>query len=342
MSDTAQVPSRPTLRQVAELAGVSLKTASRALNGDAHVREVTSLRVRSAAEQLGFRLNGLARELRQGARSTAVGLVIGDLANPFYSRLARGAEVALRARGLQLVTCSTDEDPALERSLVADLVQRRVRALLVVPASEDGAHLELERRHGTPVVLLDRRTGGTAADSIVLDNRRGAAAATEHLLAGGHRRIGLVGDFSRLSTHQERLAGFREALLAAGVAEWQRYVRAEAHDQESARRVALELLALDEPPTALFTTNNRTTAGALRALRSLPAGAPVPALVGFDDFDLADVLGISVVAHEPEEMGRLGAELALGRVEGRLPDEPSSLVLPTRLVPRGSGEVPAP
>ncbi|GAB7193012.1 LacI family DNA-binding transcriptional regulator [Kineococcus sp. NUM-3379] len=334
--------TRPTLRQVAELAGVSIKTASRALNGDAHVREVTSLRVRTAAEQLGFRLNGLARELRQGARSTMVGLVIGDLANPFYARIARGAELLLRQHDLQLVTCSSDEDPALERALAEGLVQRRARALLIVPASEDNAYLEVERQHGMPVVFLDRRPVGMSADSIVLDNRRGARTATEHLLGFGHRRIGLVGDFSRLSTHRERAAGFVEALRAAGIREWQRYLRSESHDEGSAEQLTRQLLELAEPPTALFTTNNRNTLGALRALQSLPPGVPRPALVGFDDFALADVLGVSVVAHEPEEMGRIGAEFALARAEGRLADEASSVVLPTRLVPRGSGEVPAP
>ncbi|GAA4976106.1 LacI family DNA-binding transcriptional regulator [Kineococcus glutinatus] len=333
---------RPTLRQVAELAGVSIKTASRALNGDAHVRDVTSTRVHAAADQLGFRLNGLARELRRGGRAASVGLVIGDLANPFYSRIARGAEQVLRGHGLQLVTCSTNEDAATERALTASLVQQRVRALLVVPTTEDSAHLADEQRHGMPVVCLDRRPVGAEIDSIVLDNRRGAVAAAEHLLRAGHRRIGLVGDFSRLSTHRERVAGFGEALRAAGIAEWQRHVRGDSHDEASAELITHQLLSLREPPTALFTTNNRNTVGALRALRSLGPAAPRPALVGFDDFALADVLGITVVAHEPEDMGRLGADLALARAEGTGPDGVRSLVLPTRLVARGSGEVPPP
>jgi LacI family transcriptional regulator len=331
-------PPRPTMRHVAERSGVSLKTASRALNGHRHVAEATAARVRLAAEQLGFRLNGIARELRSGATSSAVGLVIGDLANPFYAKIARGAERVLRGRGLQLITTSTDENPDLERALTGELVERRVRALLVVPSSTDHAYLEPESRHGLPVVFLDRPPVGVAADTILLDNRAGARTAIHHLVTAGHRRIGLIGDFSRLATHRERIAGFGDAMTAAGIPDWTRYVRSDSHDVESAEWLTRELLDLVEPPTALFTTNNRNTTGALRALRER---SRQPALVGFDDFDLADVLGVTVVAHDPVEMGRIAAELALARLDGAT--EPTrTVVLPTWLVARGSGEIPPP
>lgn len=325
---------RPTLRQVAARSGVSLKTASRALNGHPHVTPETLNKVRTAADELGFRLNGIARELRSGTAS--VGLVIGDVANPFYARIARGAERVLRARGLQLVTTSTDESPEVERAVAGELVERRVRALLVVPSSPDQAYLEAERRHGLPVVMLDRPPVGLDTDTIVLDDRNGARAAAEHLLAGGHRRVGLIGDFSRLSTHRERIAGFSDAMRAADVPDWERYVRSGSHDVESAEALTRELLALPEPPTALFATNNRNTTGVLHALRD--SGRRL-ALVGFDDFDLADLLGITVVAHDPVEMGRMAAEIALARLDGD-DGPPRTVVLPTWLVTRGSGEHP--
>lgn len=328
--------ARPTMRQVAARSGVSLKTASRALNGEPNVTPETRAKVQAAAEELGFRRNGIARELRSGAAS--VGLIIGDLANPFYARIARGAERVLRSRGLQLVTTSTDESAAVERAVAGELMEQRVRALLIVPSSPDQAYLEAERRHGLPVVFLDRPPVGVAADTILLDNRAGARAATEHLLAGGHRRIGLIGDFSRLATHRERIAGFSDAMTAAGVPDFQRYVRSDSHDVDSALRLTRELLSLPEPPTALFSTNNRNTTGVLPALRAAGTGQ---ALVGFDDFDLADLLGISVVAHDPVEMGRIAAETALSRLDGD-PAGPRTVVLPTWLVPRGSGERPPP
>lgn len=335
-SVAAAPPARPTLRQVAALSGVSLKTASRALNGHPHVTEQTATRVKDAAHQLGFRLNGIARELRSGATSTTVGLVIGDVANPFYSRIAAGAERALRARGLQLITASSDDDPDLEREITSSLLERRVRALLMVPCSGDHSYLEEERRHGTPIVCLDRPPQNLVADSILLDNRVGTRTAVEHLLSYGHRRIGLVGDLDRLPTHRERLAGFAEALLAAGIADWERWVRSGCHDVESAERAADDLLSETVAPTALFASNNRNTIGTLRALARHSERV---ALVGFDDFDLADVLGVTVMAHDPSEMGRLAVEVAWARLEGET-GPANHIVLPTTLIPRGSGEIP--
>jgi LacI family transcriptional regulator len=319
---------------VARLAGVSLKTASRVLNGEPHVAERTAHRVRVAADQLGFRPNAIARELRRGARSTAVGLIIGDLANPFYGRLARGAERRLRAAGLQLITASSDEDPESERRLTTELLERRVCGLLVTTSLDDHAHLERERRMGMPVAFLDRPPGDIVADTVTLDNEGGARQAAAHLLAVGHRRIGLIGDLSRLPTHRERIAGFRAALLEAGIEDWERYVRTDSHDSEAAGRAARDLLGLPEPPTALFTTNNRITVGALRALNELGG---TPALVGFDDFELADLLGITVVAHTPEDMGARGADLLLERLAGGSAPAHDER-LPVRLVERGSGE----
>jgi LacI family transcriptional regulator, galactose operon repressor len=340
MNDTGEAPAlrphaRPTLRQVAAEAGVSLKTASRVLNGHPHVTEATAARVRQASDRLGFRLNRIARELRSGATSTSVGLIISDLANPFYARLARGAERVLRDAGLQLITTSTDEDPDQERSLVDELLERRVRALLLVPSGDDHGYLENEGRR-TPVVFLDRPPVHLGADTVLVDSRAGAALAVEHLLAAGHRRIGFLGDLSRLATHRERMAGFAGAMAAAGVTGWERYVRSDSHDMASARLRTAELLALDPPPTALFTTNNLNTAGALRAL---VGRADPPALIGFDDFDLADVLGVTVIGHDPEKMGRIAADMVLSRLGGDSSDA-RCVILPTRLVPRGSGERP--
>src|SRR3954465_4700286 len=134
-------PGRPTLRQVAALSGVSLKTASRALNGEPYVSAGTAGRVRAAAAQLGFRRNAIARDLRAGARSSLVGLIIGDLANPFYSRVARGAERRRRTAGLQLISASSEEDPALEHRLVSEMFERRVQAMLIVTSATDHAYL---------------------------------------------------------------------------------------------------------------------------------------------------------------------------------------------------------
>ncbi|WP_307812848.1 LacI family DNA-binding transcriptional regulator [Micromonospora coerulea] len=320
---------------MAALSGVSVKTASRALSDEPRVAAETRLRVRNAADQLGYRLNGVARELRRGANtSTLVGLLIGDLANPFYSRLASGLERELRTHGLHLVIASTDEDPDWERRLADALLERRVRALVIASSAIEHGYLEAEHRHGIPFVFVDRPPVNLAADAVLLNNHGGARQAGAHLIAAGHRRIGVVGDLPGLSTHRDRLAGFAEVMEDAGLADWARYLVESAHDVDAAERAVHQLLSRIPAPTALFTMNNRITSGALRALRGHPAP---PALVGFDDLDLGEVLGVSVIVHDPEEMGRQAAQLLLARIDGdRGPAR--QVVLPTRLLARGSGE----
>lgn len=328
--------NRPTLRQVAALSGVSLKTASRALNGEQYVSAETAEKVHAAAAQLGFRRNAMARDLRAGGRSSLVGLIISDLSNPFFSRVARGAERRLRSAGLQLISASSSDDPALEHTVITEMFERRVSALLIVTSTVDHGYLDSERRLGLPVVFLDREPADIVADAVVLDNDGGMHRAVDHLLERGHRRIGLVGDLARLATQRERVAAFEATMTAAGVPDWQRYVRAECHDVATAEHAVRDVLSVDPPPTALITTNNLITTGALRALRGR---VDRPALVGFDDFDLADVLGTTVIAHDPVAMGREAARLADRRIQGDH-SPAQTIIIPTTLIPRGSGERP--
>lgn len=326
------------MHEVAERAGVSAKTVSRVMNGERYVSSGTSERVHAAAAALGFRPNVIAREFRMGATSMTIGLITGDVANPFYSRIARGAEHALRLPGFSLLSASNDEDAERERMLVTRFVERRVSGLLIASADDDHSLLRNEARLGTPIVFLDRAPTDIEADTVVIDNGGGIRRAVEHLLEGGHRRIALVGDLSRLSTYHERSAAFGAEMAAAGVGDWERYVRADSHDAEAAARTVHELLGLPQPPTALITSNNRITTGALRALNGV---VQRPALVGFDDFDLADVLGITVIAHDPDAMGRIGAEELLARLHGDT-SAPRHHVLDVDLVVRASSLVPAP
>jgi LacI family transcriptional regulator len=208
------------------------------------------------------------------------------------------------------------------------------------PSSGSSATTSREAGENTPVVFLDRPPGGIEADTVLLDNRGGARSAIEHLLAQGHRRIACVADPDRLYTASERLQGFRDAMDAAGVEIDPDLVRLDTHSADPAERVVRELLALapDRRPTAIFTGNNRHTVGALRALRGLEHEV---ALVGFDDFELADLLVMptTVVRHDSQELGRHAAELAFMRLDGR-DGPPRRVVVPTELVIRGSGEVP--
>ena len=333
---TATRTMRPTMRDVASRAGVSLKTVSRVINGEPGVAVATAARVGDAIDELGFQRNDLARSLRQGVSSSTLGLVIEDVANPFYSAIAQAVEAAARERGYLLITASCEEDPDRERELVNALLRRRVDALLLVPASREHSYLA----DGTPVIFLDRPPVGLDADCVLLDNLGGARRAVQHLLAHGHERIAMIGDTAGLYTAAERLAGYREALEAAGVPVREELIRLGAHDAVHAERAVAELLALpvDRRPTALFAANNRNAVGALRALRDAPRP---PALVGFDDFELADLLGATVVRHDSQLMGAHAAALAFERLDGS-ERPPRRVVVPTELVARGSGEVPPP
>jgi LacI family transcriptional regulator, galactose operon repressor len=333
--------ARPTMRDVASSAGVSLKTVSRVVNSENGVRPATAARVEAAIAQLGFARNDVARSLRHG-RANALGLVIEDVANPFYSAIARTVEDVAHAHSHILITGSCEEDAERERELVLRLLRRSVDALLIVPAGGNHRYLQPELDDGVPIVFLDRPPNGVEADTVLLDNVGGARAAVAHLVARGHQRIAYVGDPPPLYTAAERLSGYRAARRDAGLPADEELVSAGPHDAAAAERAVRDLLALpaDRRPTALFTANNRNTIGALRALRD---GDGTVALVGFDDFELADMLPVpvTVVRHDPAEMGRIAAEMAYLRLDG---DDrpPQRRTIECSVVARGSGELPAP
>lgn len=326
--------NRARLSDVARLAGVSAKTVSRVISGHHSVSPDTRRRVLEAARQLRFRPNHLARDLRRGGVSTTVAFVMGDLRNPFYSQVGAGIEKTLAEHGLTMIVAATRDDPAQEERVVAAMLERRVRSLLLMPIAADQGYLDGERQLGTPVICIDRPAQNLTADSVVFANRAGAAEAVRSLIGHGHRRIAFVG--GTVHTQQERLVGYRDALLEAGIGVTPAWERTDACTAAGAARTMAELFAAPEPPTAVLAGNNQVSMSVLRAVRD--SGRRV-AFVGFDDFDLAETLGISVVAHDPEDMGRQAVRLALSR-HTDLGAVPTQLVLPTRLIRRGSGETP--
>jgi LacI family transcriptional regulator len=308
------------------------------VNDEPGVRPQTAQRVREVIAVMGFVRNDMARGLRQGSSSRTLGLVIEDVANPFYAAVTRGVEEVAREDGYLLITGSSDEDPSQERNLVQLLCERRVDGVIVVPAGDDHGYLLAVMEAGTPVVCLDRPPGRIATDVVLIDNRAGARLGTDHLLSQGHRRVALIGDKASLFTTAERVRGYGDALRAHGIAADDTLVRLGAHDIASAEAGVSDLLGLEDPPTAIFCANNRITVGALRALHGREVHA---AVVGFDDFELADMLATptTVVAYDPTELGRSAVRLLCRRLAGdRMP--PQKVVLPTWLVTRGSGEVP--
>ena len=322
---------RPTLAQVAARAGVSLKTASRALGGESYVSEKTLSSVLAAASELDYQRNAAASLLASGRLADSVGLITGDFTNPFYSALAQAVEDEIRPRGMHLSVANSRESAEQEKRVAYDLADRQTKAVITVSAMIDhGDYAQLQAR-GIPVVFVDRPAENLAADSVVFDNREGGRLAARHLVEGGHQRIAFIGDYSWLPTYRQRLAGMGDVLDDSDV-EWRGLLRPDAHDVASARASVRELLRLDEPPTAIVAGNNRVLLGVMEEITDVDAP---PAVIGFDDPEWARVLGVSVIAGDVEELGRSAARLAIARLGDRL-REPERVVVPMRLIARRS------
>jgi LacI family transcriptional regulator len=331
------------MRDVALRAGVSLKTVSRVVNGEPGVSPALTDRVRTAVDDLGFRPNAGASALRRaGGRTATVGLLLQDVANPFSSALQRAVEDVAVPRGVLVISASVDGNADRERELVQLLCARRVDGLVLAPTGSDLGYLESERRAGTAIVCVDRPAGNLAVDSVLTTNAEGAADAVHLLAAGGHRRIAYLGDRRDIFTAAERHRGYRRAMAEAGLPADPRLACHELSHSDAAEAAALALLGGPDPPTALFTAQNLVTIGAVRALRRLGLQHHV-AVVGFDDFLLADLLSpaVTVVAQDPAALGRRAAAVLFARMAGDdLP--PAVHVVPTVLVARESGRIRPP
>jgi LacI family transcriptional regulator len=328
------------MREVAALAAVSVKTVSRVINGEPGVSEELMSRVRAAIDRLDYRPNLTASTLRRSdGRTAAIGLLLEDVANPFSSTLHREIENVALSRGVLVFAGSSDEDEERERELVAEFISRRVDGLIIVPASHDHSYLLNEHRAGTAMVFVDRPPEFLDADSVLTDNEAGSRAGVDRLIAGGHRRVAYLGDLQSIATAALRYRGYVGALSSHKVELDPDLVRLNVRGIENAESAVIELLSSAHPPTAIFTGQNLLTIGAYRALRKRKQQNSI-ALVGFDDFELADMLepGVTVMAQDPAAMGRAAAEILFRRIDG---DRSASIhkVVPTRVITRGSGEI---
>jgi LacI family transcriptional regulator len=316
-----------TMRDVARAAGVSLKTVSRVVNSERGVRLATQVQVRQAISTLDFHPNAAARTLRAGHALPLVGLVIGDLANPFYSGISRGVAEVAAAHDHLVIIGSSEEHRSREVDLLTTLQRQHIAGLLVVPAPDGRG---LEGRLPIPLVCLDRPSPRDTSDVVIVDNRQGAARGVADLLARGHRRIGVVGDIQAIFTASERLLGYRAALAEAGVPCDESLLALGASDVARAEAAAGRLLEHPEPPSAIFAMNNRACVGALRAVTARHSSTVV---LGFDDMELGGVVPslYGCVVQDPLEMGRISAGLLFARLAGeRGPWR--RVVLPTKLV----------
>jgi LacI family transcriptional regulator len=340
-SDPAANVPRPTMRDVAALAGVSLKTVSRVVNAEPGVSPELQGRVHRAVAQVGYRPNLTASSLRRtGGKTATVGTILKNVANPFSAAIQRAVEDVARAHNVIVFASSSDEDGDREKGLAASFIAHRVDGLIIVPGASDQSYLARELGAGLAVIFVDRPPRFLDADAVVSANREGAAAGVRHLVEHGHRRIAFLGDQLTIHTAAERLAGYRDALTGSGIPWDDTIVRGGLRSVDEAAAATTELLTADDPPTALFTAQNLITEGGVQALRRLGMQHDI-ALVGFDDFPMADLLdpAVTVVAQDPARMGELAADLLFRRLSGDMSPS-TTAVVPTTLIQRGSGELP--
>jgi LacI family transcriptional regulator len=331
---------RATLRDVAIKAGVSQSTASRALTGRGYVAEAVRDRVRATAQALGYVPDAMARTLKQ-QKSRSIGILVTDLRNQFYADLAAGASQQAKASGY--TTMLVDDGPSGddEDEVAEAFVALRVGGVIVTPTSP--AVPDYLGRHRIPVVEVDRQFTRTVNDGVVVDNRAGARAATEHLLELGHRRIALFIDETEWSTGQDRVSGFHDAFAAVGVEVDPALVVSAGWDVKDARLRALEMLQQTERPTAVFAANNVLAEGVWRAIAELGLAVPGDvSLVAFDDSPWMSMVtpGVTTVAQDSFALGATAVSRLLSRIDDPSA-KPGTTVMEVVLRRRGSAG-PAP
>jgi LacI family transcriptional regulator, galactose operon repressor len=325
-----------TISDVASRAGVSTATVSRALNGKSTVDPELAARVLAAVEELGYQPNGPARNLRR-QEAAVLALIISDVENPFFTAIARGVEDIAHADGYSVVLCNADENADKERRYIDVAVRERVAGVIISPTSTT-TNVDPLINRGTPLVAVDRPLPERTSDTVLVDTRRAAREATEHLLAQGYTRIGCITGPVGVRTAEDRLAGYRAALRAGKVRSSPRLVRRTEFRAAGAGKACAELLAQPEPPDALLVANSAMAIGVLAELRSrtLRPGADV-GVVAFDDAPWAELVNppLTVVTQPAYEIGSVAARLLLARVadNGRTP---TTTTLGARLIERGS------
>ncbi len=325
-----------SVKDVAARAGVSVGTVSNVLNSPAKVAVETAERVHRAISELGFVRNDAARQLRAGT-SRCIGFVVLDVGNPFFTDLARSAEARAAESGLAVLIANSGEQRDREAAGLDLFEEQRVRGVLISPVDEITGRLERLRSRGTPSVLVDRLASTPGFSSVSVDDVAGGRTAVQHLLEGGRRRILFIGGPLDLEQVRDRLRGAREAVAAVPGAQLEVLpvgALTVRHGVDAGR----EILAMDEPPDAVFAANDLVALGVLQAV-GLIGGLRVPqdlALVGYDDIEFAASAGVPITSmRQPRErMGAIAVDLLLAEIDGA--DERSRIVLQPELVVRES------
>jgi LacI family transcriptional regulator len=316
---------------------VSAITVSRALNNSGYVSPETRERVNAAVAELHYIPNAVASSLRSN-KTQLLALLLTDVTNPFWTTVARGVEDAAMEAGYGVILCNTDEDRSKEARYIDLLLRRRIDGMLVAPTSESTQILQNLERHPLPFVLIDRLVDGVQADSVRGDSRGGAYEMTRHLLSTGYRRIGMLTGPLTVSTAEERVAGYVDALNDWGITPDLDLVIYGQYKESWGYEIARELMSRPDRPDALFAANNFIALGVLEALREMNLRVPEDvAVVCFDDTPQFTVSPpfLTTTVQPAAEMGRVAINLLLNRL-AEPEREIQDVVLPTKLIIRSS------
>jgi LacI family transcriptional regulator len=330
-----------TIRDVASRARVSATTVSHVINGTRRVDAATAARVESAIAQLGYRPNALARSMRRG-RTHTVGVIVPDIANPFFGDLARWLEDALFEADHSAIICNSDGDPRKEARYLDVLRAKQADGLLLIAASQPSERLRELVEGGPPTIVIDRELGDLPVSQVMVANHDGGRQAGQHLLELGHRDVAVIAGPGNLGTSARRLEGFDEALAGAGISLRPSRIARGDFRAASGRAAMERLLAGRRRPSAVFAENDLMALGALGAAHA--AGLDVPSdlsIVGFDGIAFgADVTPpLTTVMQPTADVAAAAVELLFERIhDGSL--EPRTIELPVSLAVRGSSAPP--
>jgi LacI family transcriptional regulator len=329
-----------TIKDVARRAGVSTATVSHVINESRAVGTETKKKVRAAIKALKYRPDGIARSLRVNQTGT-IAVLIADVTNPFFAEFVRGVEDAAHARSerYNLLLCNTEENAAREQRALDLVLGRRIDGIVMAPTGGNEELLADLAQSGLPIVFGDRKLKGVAADTVVANNVEAAGELVRHLIALGHKRIGLMEADLTASAIEERVVGFREAMASAGLAIDPAHVAKSASTIDDATVAAGRLIDVEPRPDAVFCTNNFMTLGMMQAVAERGLRCPQDiAMAGFDDFPWARAFQprLTVVAQPAYEIGREAAMLLFDRISGRRTGPTLQMVLNAKLVVRDS------
>jgi len=344
MSQSSNKPV--TLKEVAAAAGVSVSTASRALSGKAEayrISSVTEQSVRKAAEKLQFSPSLLARSLRS-QQTKLLGVVLPNVANPFFAAIAREITLAAEEEGYLVLLTDSQENSETEARLVDQLQARQIEGLVVCPVGIENRHLKALAKQKLPLVLVDRGFDDPALVSVTSAHRAGAREGMRQLLEAGHKTIGVLQGLPETLPNRERLAGVQAALEAQGLEYDPSLIAGHNFDEASGYAAAKTLLTERPEITALFAFSNQNALGALRAASELGRAMPGDlSLIAFDDHPFAAYLAapLSSVSQDVNQLGRVAARLLLEQIRTGAPPEQKHYQIPVQLIQRASIQPPA-